>query len=166
MAVSVWFVSRLSRVGGRSSGGLSLGSLSTPGPLLYTRLTALLLSSKKRSGGFCRLAVSTQRLIVNRFVFVHFIDLLDGSPRSAPPSNVMWELPRGVDGICVEGLIITGSRIMIHFLCWEEVGQGEVELCKVLVWDWETGDLVRLLWLEQSHFTYSTSDTQPFIHRS
>ena len=88
---------------------------------------------------------STQRLIVNRFVYVHFLNLLDGSPRSAPPSNVMWELPRGVNEVWVKDLTITGSRIMMRDLRWEEVGQGDTELCRVLVWDWETGNLVRLL---------------------
>jgi len=57
----------------------------------------------------------------------------------------MWELPRGVNEVWVKDLTITGSRIMMRDLRWEEVGQGDTELCRVLVWDWETGNLVRLL---------------------
>ena len=157
MAISVSFVSLRSRANCRSSGGVSLDSLSTSRLLLYTHRIASSLLPNKRSGGFPPPAASTQQLIVNRFVCIHFLNLLDGSPCSAPPRNIMWEPPRKVVRTSIEDLVIAGCRIMMRVRCWEVIGQGGVGLWRILVWDRKTGDLVRLLWLEYSHFAHLAS---------
>jgi len=93
-----------------------------------------------------RPVANTQRLTMNRSVCIHFLDLLDGSPRSVPPSNLTWESPREIDGTHVRTLVITGSRIMMHVYCLEVVGDGDVWVQKIFVWDWKTGNLVRPPW--------------------
>jgi len=85
---------------------------------------------------------------MGRFVHIHFLNLLDGSPCPAPPSNIAWELPQDVNGVAVEGLSIISSRIMMRVYCWDVALQGAGRRRKILVWDWKTRDLVRLQWLE------------------
>jgi len=89
---------------------------------------------------------------MNRFVRIHFLNLLDGSRRLEPP-NIVWELPREGIRVSVEDLAITDYRIMMHVRYWDVTG----EVRRILVWDWKTGDLVRLLWLEYSYSPHLAS---------
>ena len=110
---------------------------------IYLKISSLLL--KKTTSEFLRPAASAEPLIVHRSVFICFFNLLDGSPHSKPPSVIVWEDSRGVNDIFVEELIITGSRVMVHVSYLDSPQTG------VRVWDWKTGDLVRMLYLEQLH---------------
>ena len=82
---------------------------------------------------------------MHRFVYIHFLNLLDGSHRFATPSNIVWEFPRGVIRISIENLTITGSRIMMDLHSRDVIGRGGAEVRRILVWDWKTGNLVRVL---------------------
>jgi len=82
---------------------------------------------------------------MNSSLCFHFFNLLDDSPCCTPPtSTVVWEFPQRIDGVFVEQLAITGSRIMVYVHCWELAWPGGLELWKILVWDWKTGYLVSL----------------------
>jgi len=164
MAGSASFVSPPSRANCRSSGGVSLHSLSTSRLLLYTHRITFSPLPKKRNGGFPPPVASAQRLTVNRFVCIHFLNLLDGSPRSAPPSNITWKLPREVAVASIENLAITGSRIMMRIHPLDVIGRGGVGLRRILVWDWKIGDLVRFLLLECLRFAQSASGARPSTH--
>ena len=96
---------------------------------------------------------SAERLIMHRSVSVHLLNLSDGSPYSAPPSNVItWDAPPGPDDdVYVRWLAITSSRVAIHFRYWGEFRGDDAggRMGKILVWDWKTGNLVksvRLVW--------------------
>lgn len=93
IGVLVSFVSPRSRIESRSNGVTSLHSISTLRLSLHTRPTtsSLLLKevlSKGRNGESPHHAASDQRPIVYRFVRIHFLSLLDGSPYCASPSNI------------------------------------------------------------------------------
>lgn len=93
-----------------------------------------------------------------RFVRIHFLNLSDGSPYRTPPAKtIVWGFPQGIDGIFIEELAITGSRIMMYVHCWEEAGSGDLELWIIFVWDWRTGDLVRPLGYQKSPIAHLTS---------
>ena len=86
-------------------------------------------------------ALSAQRLIVRRYINLHLLNLTDGSPHHAPPSNVIrWYFPMSVEGLSIGWLAITGSRLMMYVSCWEAGGL----VWRVLVWDWKIGDLVSI----------------------
>ena len=91
---------------------------------------------------------SAQRLIVHRSVWIHFLNLSDGSPCRSPPSNViMWEFPQGVCETSVTELAVTSSRVLMHVYCWQVIGPEYSGEGKISVWDWVTGDLVMSLGL-------------------
>jgi len=87
---------------------------------------------------------SAQRLIVCRFVRIHFLNLLDGFPHRVPSSNVVtWEFPQGVGDASVQGLSITSSRVMVHVDCRQVAPPEDPGAGRIFLWDWKTGDLVR-----------------------
>ena len=78
---------------------------------------------------------------------MHLVNLLDGSPYYPTPSNIIeWEFPPESDQTTYRGMAITSSRIMFVN---SYVGGGlpdNVIGWRVVVWNWKTGDLVRLRW--------------------
>ena len=69
---------------------------------------------------------------------------MDGSPYRVPPSNVItWALPSRVDTACIEEFVVTGSRIMMHIHLQDESQPGDATVWRMVVWNWNTGDLVR-----------------------
>jgi len=93
----------------------------------------------------CPCLITTQQLIVHRFIRIHFLNLSDGSPYCTPPSNIIiWEFPRGVNDVSIQELVVTSSRVMMHVYHWEVVQHEDFRVGRILVWDWKTGDLVRL----------------------
>ena len=82
---------------------------------------------------------------MHRSVSIHLLNLSDGSPYSAPPSNVIkWKTPRWTDGVHVRSLAITSSRVAIHFYYYEEFDDDADPAERLLVWDWRTRRLVKL----------------------
>ena len=84
---------------------------------------------------------------MSRSLCIHFFNLLDGSSYCTPlPSTIVWEweLPQRIDGLFIEKLAITGSRIMVYVHCWELAWPVGLEMWRIIVWDWKTGDLVRI----------------------
>jgi len=111
-------------------------------------------------------------LIVHRFIRIHLLNLLDGSPYSAPSSNaIVWGLPQRVSNVSIQDLVITSSRVMMRIFCWEVVREDDIRVGRIFVWDWKTGDLVRLSRHEyfSSHVLLAShptsSDTQPPIYK-
>ena len=89
------------------------------------------------------------RLIAHSSVWIHLLNLLDGSPYRGPLSNIIvWEFPRGVGDVSISRLGITSSRIMMLAYCSEVVQQEDFGAWRLFVWDWKTGDLVRSLRFE------------------
>ena len=79
-------------------------------------------------------------IVADRSIRVHFLNLRDGTPHSAPTSNVLtWEFPPQRGLFLVRGMAITGSRIMIHFLYLDE-GRGNV--WNIVVWSRRTREVV------------------------
>ena len=77
----------------------------------------------------------TRRLIVHRFIYIHLLNLRDGSPYRVPPSNVIARaLPPGLERIHIQDLTATGSRLMMQI---------PIPGWRAIVWNWKTGDLVR-----------------------
>ena len=102
---------------------------------------------------------------MRRCVDVHLLNIMDGSPYYAPPSNVIrWSFPMLVGGVSIGRLVMTSSRLMMCISLWETSYDGEV-VGRILVWDWRTGDLVRVSRLEWSFFTHLSSGTRNLIHR-
>lgn len=99
-------------------------------------------------GRYYSLRPLSQRLIVCRSIRIHLLDLLDGSPHRAPHSNVIvWRYPSGVEGAKTQGLALAGSRLMLYvFLRYSTRPGGPVGF-GVVLWDWKTGELVRIPWL-------------------
>jgi len=169
MGLSVSFVPRRSRAKNQSSGGASLHSLpasefSPASPCTHLTISSPLL--KKRNSE-CPCIANTRRLIARSSIWIRFLNLSDGSPYCTPPSNVIiWEFPQGVSGVSVHGLAITSSRVMLHVSCLEvQVQQEDLNVGRVFVWDWKTGDLVRLLRPKSPYFSHFTfSGTQPSVH--
>ena len=89
-------------------------------------------------------ALSTQRLIVRRYVDLHLLNLMDGSPHRAPPSNVIrWQFSMAAGVVSVRCLLITGSRLMMYVYRPETPDAGD-QVGRILVWDWKTRDLVSM----------------------
>jgi hypothetical protein len=84
-------------------------------------------------------------LIARSSLRIHLLNLRDGSPYRAPPSNIItWTGSQGESPVGSEKFAITGSRVMI---CVFDLATTPLDcrLLTVLVWDRETGDLVRML---------------------
>ena len=141
----VSFVSRRSRVESRSlNGGAPLRCPPIPRGLPHTRLAISSLLLKQGHREFPFSAASAQRLTAHRSICIHFLNFLDGSPYRAPPSNpIVWEHPRRANEPHVLGLAITGSRVMMRLRYHLEVAYTQV--WRIIVWEWKTGGLVRLL---------------------
>ena len=91
-----------------------------------------------------------QWLIVYRTIQIHLLNLLDGSPYGATPSNqIACEIPSGSN--FVHQLAITGSRIMVYTSCQEESEPTTRPEWRMVVWDTKTGDPVSTLWFGSSH---------------
>jgi hypothetical protein len=104
-------------------------------------------------------------LIANRFIYFNLLDLKNGSPYFEPPFSVIaWELPLRVSGIDREGFAITGSRIMMQILYLDpDLPGDDIRVWRTCVWNWKTGDLVRVMRLQGSQFIHLTSQgTRPF----
>ena len=124
---------------------------------MYTRPTISSQSLRRRHSRSFRPVANAQRLTIHRSVHIHLLNLSDGFAYSGPHSSIAWESPQGVNEICVQRVAITSSRVMIQ-VCYRELAQQTgMETSRLFVWDWKTGDLVRLLRLEQPCFTDFTS---------
>ena len=90
---------------------------------------------------------TVQYLIANRLIYINLLNLQNGSPYCEPPFDViMWELPPRVSNLeYPDAFAITGSRIMIYASYQDPDLPGDTSVWSIRVWDWKTGDLVRLL---------------------
>jgi len=69
---------------------------------------------------------------------------MDGSPYRVPPSNVIaWKLPPEVYETSIKDLAVTGSRIMMYIYLRGGF-QRLAREWRMVIWDWNTGDLVRM----------------------
>ena len=85
----------------------------------------------------------TRRLIPNRSIHIHLLNLLDGFPYRVSPSNVItWALPQEFEGVEIEKMAMTASRLMMHVRS-PPGSYRNIREWRMVVWDWETGDLVR-----------------------
>jgi hypothetical protein len=102
---------------------------------------------------------AAQGLIANRFIYTNLLDLRNGSPYCEPPFDVItWELPPQVSDIYPQGLTITGSRIMMYIFYRDPDLLGDdFRVWRMCVWDWKTGDLVRVMRLQGSRFIHLAS---------
>ena len=147
--VLVSLVSPRSRVENRSSGGTSLHSLSMSGLLLCIHPTISLLLLWERYGEFPRPTPGAERLIVRRSIRIHSLSLLNGSPYCTLPSNVIVrELPQLANPTSINRLSITSFRAMVHVYYSETAHRTSTGVWRIFVWDWKTGDSVRLLRLD------------------
>ena len=99
-----------------------------------------------------------RRLIVYRFIHIHLLNLLDGSPLRTPHSDVItWALPPGVLRTDIRDFVITRSRLMMYATLRL---LNSPSVWRVVSWDWRTGDSVRVLWLRSrfSHVTFQVLD--------
>jgi hypothetical protein len=79
---------------------------------------------------------------------IHLLNLRDGSPYCAPPSNtITWDIPSGGPPIITGRFGITGSRVVAYL---SHAGY-QNPMATVLVWDRKTRDLVSILRLESGH---------------
>jgi len=84
-----------------------------------------------------------QPLISRSFIRIHFLNLRDGSPNCAPPSNIiMWEFPPRVVLTRRNLISITGSRVAMRVSYRSEDPPDDVLITRIFVWDWRTGELV------------------------
>lgn len=100
------------------------------------------------------------------FTRMHLVNLRDGSPYYPPPSNIItWEFPPGVHSVTREGMAITGSRLMLYTTSWGEELTNEAAVRWVVVWNWKTGEVVRLSWFSQAPPAHLVSSvTRPLVH--
>jgi len=92
---------------------------------------------------------------------IHLLNLRDGSPYRAPPSNVIaWTIPQGLVPIKCGELAITASRIMLYLS--HDVVLRNGKLHTMVVWDRKTGDLVRILWPQSGHIPDFIAGIPPF----
>lgn len=116
-----------------------------------------------------------QGLIANSFVYIKLLNLSDGSPYCAPPLDVItWELPPRLSSTFPKMFAITGSRIVMYISYRDpDLPRGDRRVWRLCVWDWKTGDLVRVLRLH-SHVLFilppqvldlSTTKGHGFIRR-
>jgi hypothetical protein len=86
-------------------------------------------------------------LIKNSFIYINLLNLRNGSPYCEPPFDVItWELPPRVSDRYPEGFSITGSRIMMYvFYRDPDLPGGDTRVWRMCVWNWKTGDLVRVM---------------------
>jgi len=47
----------------------------------------------------------------------------------------------------IEGFVITSSRLMLHVSFYKTALSHDLDW-RTFVWDWKTGDIVMVLWLE------------------
>jgi len=103
---------------------------------------------------------------VCRLIHIHLLDLMDGSPHRVPHSNVItWALPRGVGETYLNVLAMTGSRLMLHVFLQDESWPHDAMGRKLILWDWKTGNLVRILSLPASFPHVTSPGTGTFEHR-
>ena len=78
-----------------------------------------------------------------RIVYIHIVNLQDGSPYGTPLANpIVYEVPsRG--RLTVEQLAVTHSRVMMRF-SFPYLSTREVQ--GIVVWDMETGEPVSTIW--------------------
>ena len=125
----------------RSSGGKSLRSLLLLKALMLIRLTMyslLLGNAESRFYVRGKHSGTNQRSSIE----IHILNLSDGTPYCAPPSNVIhWATSPGPLTQSVSALIITSSRLMLH-----ACGTGDYNTSGppwwISVWDWKTGNPV------------------------
>ena len=98
-----------------------------------------------------------RRLIGRGSLRIHLLDLRDGSPHSASPSNdIAWACLNNDYTLRSEKFAITGSRVMVCVFHLETVLLDH-RLWTLLVWDRKTGDLVRMLWFGSGRVSDSVS---------
>lgn len=92
-----------------------------------------------------RMMSGIQWLIVYSLLRIRLLNLRDGSPCCALPSNtITWDIPQDAPPTISGRFGITGSRVAAYL----SHGRFGGTTTTVLVWDRKTGDLVRILWLE------------------
>ena len=82
----------------------------------------------------------TRRLIMDRSVCTHLLNLLDGSPRHSGAMQCVF--PSAAVGVQVRDLAATGARLVMCILFEPDQPRAK-EVWRVVHWDWKTGDLVR-----------------------
>jgi len=88
--------------------------------------------------------IKDQQLIVHSFIRILFLNLRDGSPYCAPPSNViMWEFPPRVVPTRRNLIAITGSRVAMRVSYRSEGPPRSGLIWMILLWNWKTGELLR-----------------------
>jgi hypothetical protein len=99
----------------------------------------------------------TQWLSVRSSLRIHLLNLRDGSPYCAPPSDaITWDIPWGELSIVGGSFGIMGSRVVAYL---SHAGYHNPEV-RVLVWDRKTRDLVSILRLEESGHIFLNSPLQ------
>jgi len=77
-----------------------------------------------------------------RTVYIHIVNLQDGSPYGTPPSStIMYEVPSGGRFI-VERLAVTRSRVMMRTSVQRGNRLSARKVQGIVVWDMETGNSV------------------------
>ena len=101
-------------------------------------------------------------LITCRSIDIHLLNLLDGSPHPMSRSDVIsLDIPLGTDETRIMNFAMTGSRLMIYVSVWDySLPDDTGYVYRVVLWDWRSGDLVRVLRLRQcfSHVTFQVFD--------
>ena len=90
---------------------------------------------------------TTQYLLANRFIHIHLLNLGDGSPyREYPFDIIEWELPPRVFNLeYPKAFAMTSSRVMMYVSYQDLDLPDDTSVWRMSVWDWKTGDLVRVL---------------------
>ena len=147
----------------RLSAGKSLRSLFLSRALMLTRPTMYSLLLGNVEGKFClRGKHSGTNCHTCSSIEIHILNLLDGTPYCAPPSNVIhWATSPDPPVQSANNLIITSSRLMLHARSPRDDHISDPPWW-ISVWDWKTGDIVIVMWLRWTCFAHFISGTQPF----
>ena len=87
-----------------------------------------------------------QWLIMYRTVYIHIVNLQDGFPCGALPSNtIVYEFPPGGHWAILQ-LAITRSRVMMRPFVQHGDWPDTRQVPEMVVWDIETGELVSIIW--------------------
>ena len=90
------------------------------------------------SGNFQRIGVVS--LILRRFIKIHLLSLLDGSPHEVPLQKVLRLNLEHDDADTTTSQAISRSRIALAVECTSY--SAAVRRKELIVWDWRTGEVV------------------------
>ena len=96
-----------------------------------------------------------------RLIHIHLLNLLDGSPhRVLHPDVISWAPQPGVEKTTIHHFAMTGSRLAMYIFLWGDSQPDKIRVWRMVLWDWRTGDLVRMLRLLSrfSHVTFQVFD--------